>query len=377
MTLSLTARASIFSFLLVLLHYLLLFQRRVEVEAHLRKTQGWPDQRLRAAVVTMADPTFQHCALQLLQSTRDQDWRQPIILLAVDYEDFGSDVTEQFEALGVIVIHTNPIFDVWLQRGVENIDIFRSLQSTKFRKMELFLNPILRAYERLIFMDADGIVDASLEPLLTIPFPENTTLMMRQNDISLGKKGFWGNEIAVEMLSDKQLELLSQRFPNRAKTGGSCWFIVDVKKLHSPSRVASKSIELLCHLRAGFRFNDQTLISLLFYDSISLFPWCVWDEVPILNDPKHLSDYCSKNKHLQRWLNGKLKFIYRHMSVEEKRQCSAPHLRKMKKAQYVESRRDERKDTKSIVNSKFLDEEIENRNCMEAWEQWKSRLPTE
>lgn len=375
--LSLTVRASILTLLLILLHHLLLFQRQVEVEASIRKHASWSGPTSRAAVVTMADPAFQYCALQLIRSTRAHDWQQPIILLAVDYDEFSADVMKQLEAFGVIVIHTNPIFDDWLQSGVENIDIFRSLHSTKFRKMELFLNPILRAYERLIFMDADGIVDASLDPLLSIPFPENTTILMRQNDVSVGKKGFWGNEIAVEMLTDEQLELLSQSFPNRAKTGGSCWFVVDVKKLHSPSRMVSRSLELLCRFRAGFRYNDQTLISLLFYDSMSLFPWCIWDETPVLNDPLQLSEYCSKNKHIQRWLHGKLKFIYRHMSGKEKEKCSAPRLRRNKPKPVEERRRQGARPVSVTDASRFLDDDIDKKKCTEALQEWRKRLPNE
>lgn len=376
--LSLTVRISVLTLLLVLLHHLLMFQRRVEVEARLRQQRRWNEPRVRAALVTLADPTFQHCALQLLSSARVHAWQQPLILLAIDYEEFEPTVTEQMEALGVVIIHTNPVFDDWLHRGVENVDLFRTLQPTKFRKMELFFNPILRAYERLIFVDADGIVDASLDPLLSVPFHENTSLLMRQNDVSLGKKTFWANEMAIEVFTDTQLDLLSKKFPNRLKTGASCWFVVDVKKLHSPAQILSKSLELLCTFRAGFRLNDQTLISLLFYDSISLFPWCVWDEVPVIDEPGELTEFCSKNQHLQRWLNGKLKFMYRHMSVQEKKQCQAPRPVNAVKDGSV----DERKKLKSVTavpntDLMLLEHEVDSKNCMEALQQWQRRLPAE
>lgn len=378
MMLSLTARIGVLTLLLVLLHHLLMFQRQVEVEARLRQQRNWSQPLGRGALVTMADPIFQHCAVELLRSARAHEWDHPIVLLAIDYDQFEPIVTKEMDALGVVTIHTHPVFDEWLKRGVENVDFFRELQPNKFRKMELFLNPVLRAYERLIFIDADGIIDASLEPLMSVPFPKNSSLLMRQNDVSLGKNPFWGNEMAVEVLTDKQLALLSKNFPNRVKTGGSCWFVVDVRKLHSPLQILARSLELLCTFRAGFRFNDQTLISLLFYDAISLFPWCIWDEMPVLDHPRELTDYCSKNQHLQRWLNGKLKFMYRHMSVNEKEQCVGPRPVDAVNAESMQRSKEQRDGSEvANVDSRFLEEEVDSKTCMEGLRQWRTRLPRE
>lgn len=376
--LSLTVRICVLTFLLLLLHHVLMFQRQVEVEARLRQQRNWSQPLGRGALVTMADPIFQHCAVELLRSARAHEWDHPIVLLAIDYDQFEPLVIKELDALGVVIIHTHPVFDEWLNRGVENIDFFRELQPSKFRKMELFFNPVLRAYERLIFIDADGVVDASLEPLMYVPFPENTSLLMRQNDVSVGKNAFWGNEMAVEVLTDRQLALLSKNFPNRVKTGGSCWFLVDVRKLHSPVQILARSLELLCTFRAGFRFNDQTLISLLFYDAISLFPWCVWDEVRVLDHPWELTNYCSKNQHLQRWLNGKLKFMYRHMSVKEKEQCAASRPVDAGPAESVQRNEELGYGREGgNVDSRFLEEEVDSKICMDALRQWRTRLPTE
>lgn len=369
-------RTTTLTLLLILLHHLLIFQRRVEVEARIRQQQRRAKPAVRAALVTLADPSFQHCALQLLRSARMHGWDQPIILLAIDYDEFEATVTEQMEVLGAIIVHTNPVFDEWLEKGAENIDFYRTLQPNKFRKMELFFNPVLRAYERLVYVDADGVLDASLDPLLSVPFPENTTLLMRQNDISFGKKSLWANEIAIQMLTDAQLDLLWESFPNRVKTGGSCWFLVDVKKLPSPGQILSRSLELLCTFRAGFRFNDQTLISLLFYDSISLFPWCVWDEVHIIDEPDELVKFCTKNQNIQRWLNGKLKFMYRHMNGEEKQICQIP---RPINAMYIRTPGNDSKAGNETIeppnDERFLAHAVDSRNCMEALQQWRTRLP--
>lgn len=318
----LALQTCLLTLILVALHHMLMLEHQIEVETRARgQVRKSPSTKGSAALVTLADRTFQGCAISLVRLCRGHGWRRPIILLATDFDSFNETVVEELERMGVMIIHTQAVFDEWLRRGVENVDIFRKLQASKFRKMELFVNPILRAYERLIYVDADGVVDANLEPLVRLPFPENVTLLMRQNDVSVRKHRLWENEMAVEMLTDRQMRLLIERYPNRLKSGGSCWFIVNVRRLHSPRRILAKSLDILCTFRAGFRLNDQTLISLLFYNEISLFPWCVWDEVPILDDPEELRRYCVRNQQLQRWLNGRLRFMYRHMGAKEKQMC--------------------------------------------------------
>lgn len=318
----LALQVCLLTLILVALHHLLMLEHQVEVEARIREQEKKsPMTKGSAALVTLADRTFQGCAISLVRLCRAHGWRRPIILLATDFDSFNESVVEELEKMGVMILHTQAVFDEWLRRGVENVDIFRELQASKFRKMELFINPILRTYERLIYVDADGIMDASLEPLVRLPFPENVTLLMRQNDVSVRKHRLWENEMAVEVLTDRQMRLLIERYPNRVKSGGSCWFVVNVRRLHSPRSILARSLDILCTFRAGFRLNDQTLISLLFYEEISLFPWCVWDEVPILNNPEELGEYCRKNQHLQRWLSGRLRFMYRHMNVNEKQMC--------------------------------------------------------
>lgn len=260
------------------------------------------------------------------------------------------------------------MFDDWLLRPVDNVDIFRSLHASKFRKMELFLSPVLRVYERLVFIDADGVIAASLKPLLHVMFPPNVSILMRQNDISLGKGSLWSNELAVQMYTDEQMQRLAKRFPNRVLTGGSCWFIVDMRRLPSPARIMDRSLQLLCEFRAGFRLNDQTLISLLFYDSIALFPWCAWDELPVLNQPSELAAFCKHNMPLQKQLTGDHRFMYRHMSVKEKEVCTSAG------SSAVNLGKSEPEEAKEVIEEHRLDDDAD---CMTALRQWRKRLPVE
>ena len=314
-------------FLLVFLICTYKLLLRLERETHIQSKGIFPSVRspvTRPALVTMADSNFHACALQLIKSARKLAWKDAIFLLTVDYDKFDATSVEELDRYGVFIVHTNSIFDRWIDLKMDNTYTHHELDKLKMRKMELFLNPIFRTYDRLIYIDADGLLGVSLEPMVTVRFPESTVVLMRQNDRSVGKGSMWDNEINETFLTTKQKTLLLQQYPDRDTSGASCWFIVDVSKLESPAQLFSKCLKILCNFRAGFKLNDQTLLNLLFYDRLSIFPWCVWDEIPIMDNPGMLKRYCSVNMRLQRWINGKLTFLYRHMAVAEKKLCVRP-----------------------------------------------------
>lgn len=299
-----------------------LVHRDLVVKANTNRAT-WPglkDSRT-TALISMADPTFQDCVIQLLRTARRIKWVEPIYLLAINYAQFDKKFRSEMDTLGVFVIDTKPVLDPWLARNrTSNHTVYRRLQPYKFRKMEVFLNPIFRTYERLIFLDADGEL-TNLGPMVTVSFPPETAILMRQNDKSFNKKSLHENEIGDKYLTTKQLKLLQERYPNRTKTGATAYFIVDVKKLPTPHEVYEKSVDILVNFRSGFRLNDQTLMNFLFYHEMEIFPYCSWDEIVLIEDTKRLRDYCRKNIETQKKLLGKKSFLYRHKSVSEKANC--------------------------------------------------------
>lgn len=343
--------------LLYFLHSIQSFRRRLYVHS---RTSG--SLSFNPAVVTMSDQTFQYCMLQLVRSIRRLGWKHTIFLLAIDYDQFDPIVARELDIHGVFIVHTNSIFDRWLVKEAEGSH-FRSLDASKFRKMELFVNPIFRAFDRLIYMDADGIVSSDLSPLLQVPFKHNETLLMRQNDRSVRKDSLWTNEISIESLNLERQEDLALQFPDRDISGASCWFIVNTPKLPSPVSILERSFEILCQYRAAFKLNDQTLLNLLFYDSISMFPWCSWDEVIVENDPTILAQYCQRHMHLQRWLEGNIAFIYRHMSVQEKEVCVAEATRRKKLGTLILAT--------SRKNEQDSDDISKETNCTRSLHMWK------
>lgn len=276
----------------------------------------------RVALVTMASPNFLNCSIQLFRAARNHGWRQPMILLAIDGEAFDSEAMEEITRLGVHVVHTAPALDDW----VENMDVprnyhYRKLSMTHFRKMEVFYNPLFRTFNRVVYMDPDGEIAAPLTPLELMDFPKNKWLLMRQNEATLGKPSMWKAEIAPEALKTTERILLESRYPDRTKVGASCWFIVEMAHLPPPRRLLDDSRNILCLFKAAFRFNDQTLMNLLFYDHLDIFPWCSSSELQVINRSNHLRLYCKTHMNDQRWMNGGLTFMYRHHAPIEKAMC--------------------------------------------------------
>lgn len=362
-------------FLLQLLQQALLLHRRLQVRARFNlKEAAWgPYVRPKVALVTLTDSKYLNCSLQLLTSARAVGWNDPMFLLSVALETFDIHIRDHLDELGVHVVQTSPIFDRWLHEDVDSNFIYRTLESSKFRKMEIFLNPVFRSYDRLIYMDPDGFIGSSLEPMLKVRFPPHTSLLMRQNEAAVGKRTLYKNEICLDALPRLEKRQLTARYPDRNMTGASCWFMVDVKRLRSPEELLLESIYLLCKYRAGFRLNDQTLLNFLFYNEMHLFPWCAWDEIPVLDLSTNLREYCKFHMQTQRWLNGGLTFIYRHMSPDEKAQClGLALLRENKRVLPVGMRAHSENDEKAMFQP-MSGRENGQKSCKSVMINWQRR----
>jgi len=290
---------------------------------------------------------------------------------------FDNKTIEALKDLHVIIIETHAIFDSWLERSVDNSFYFRDLQPNKFRKMDVFLNPIFRNYDRLIFLDADGIIGNSLEPLVKVRMPSDVTILLRQNDQSFGKNKLWENEYNTLSLTFSQGWRFGQAFPDRTKSGATCFFIVNVKKLPSPGQLMLQSLDILCNYRAAFKYNDQSIINLLFYHNISLIPWCVWDEVIHLESSPDLLAFCKEGMQNQRRLNGRLTFIYRHMNKQRKASClGASQALSENAGQLPFPSKDANNGTTAQTAMPLYVNDIDsNASCLQALHEWKQRLP--
>lgn len=278
----------------------------------------------RVALVTMADTRFLNCSLQLIRAARASGWRQPVFLMTVGdgisrNAGLGREAAQQ---LGVELVGTSRALDPWVDNmNVPRVYHSRRLSAAKFRKMDIFFNPLFRTFDRVIYMDPDGVIAAPLGPLAEMSVPAWAGLVMRQNDASVGKPSLWGGEVAPGALLPQQRDRLGTLFPDHALVGGSCWFVADMGRLPAPRPLLRAARQLLCEFKGGFRFNDQTLLNLLFYGKVALLPWCAGEEARVLQGGPALKRYCKLHMNAQRWADGGLRFMYRHLSPREKAEC--------------------------------------------------------
>lgn len=279
-----------------------------------------PNASTSAALVTMTNSEYLNCTVHVLASAREMGWNYPILILTHKTATFQESQKEALLNLGVDFVETSPALDDWLNKSHGRYN-FRKPDVIKFRKLELFFNPTFRFFDRLVYIDSDGVVGAPLDPLVHAAFPAGVSVVMRQNDVSVGKRSFWETELDLQALGDRDRANFESRFPNRPTLGASCWFIVDTRALAPVSRLLSESKSLLRAYRSAFRYNDQTLMNLLFYNEMETFPWCTWNELRMFNSTESLGTYCRRSMGAQRWLYGKLTFMYRHMAPFERAQC--------------------------------------------------------
>lgn len=286
----------------------------------------------RVALVTMADAQFLNCSLQLIRAARAFGWRHPVFLLAV-----GDGVSRRSglgrvaaEELGVEVVQSSGALDGW----VANMDVPRvyhaaRLSAAKFRKMDVFFNPVFRTFDRVVYVDADGTVAAPLAPLAAMSVPAWAAVALRQNDAALGKPRLWGGELDGAALAPATRARARALFPDTAAVGASCYFVAEMRRLPPPRALLAAARQVLCEFKPGFRFNDQTLINALFSRRLALLPWCAAAEARPVAGVAARARYCARDMAAQRAAEGGLRFMYRHFSPAEKAACvgAAPPAR--------------------------------------------------
>jgi len=162
-----------------------------------------------------------HCALPFLASLRESGWLEDIAVLTLP--DVSPDDIESLAPFDV-KIYPVETFD-------EGGDSLKHIP-IRMAKLNIFLIPELRAYRRIMYIDADGRVLGSLHALLTAEFPEGAVIALRDNSRNIGKGTFYEYEIKLD-IALKQDRDFSSRFPDFEASGATCFFVVDTALLSS------------------------------------------------------------------------------------------------------------------------------------------------
>merc|ERR1712217_801422 len=87
--------------------------------------------------------------------------------------------------------------------------------------------------------------------------------------------GLFAREIDFSALTPELADDLRSKYPDRTLVGITAWLLLKPKRLPAPSAMRQTIDEALNRWRAAFRFNDQGLWNVLFYNTAAFFPLCI------------------------------------------------------------------------------------------------------
>eukprot|EP00746_Dinoflagellata_sp_MGD_P020342 gnl/MRDRNA2_/MRDRNA2_147382_c0_seq1.p1 gnl/MRDRNA2_/MRDRNA2_147382_c0~~gnl/MRDRNA2_/MRDRNA2_147382_c0_seq1.p1 ORF type:complete len:315 (+),score=37.56 gnl/MRDRNA2_/MRDRNA2_147382_c0_seq1:115-1059(+) len=214
------------------------------------------------AVVTMADEHYASCASRLVASVREHGRFDGDIWLLLPSEADRSRVQFEVEPYHVRIFRT-------LEESDGGVNIHGKGPSLQYEKLQLFTAPVFRKYERLIFLDADGIVQQPLAPLLKVSLPHGQPVALA----TWWGQSLFSTELNFWRVPSKKVDSIHKDHPDRDLVGSTAWMIIDTAHLPSEKELGDGIRRLLLELRAQFTHNDQGLVNLLFQHP-AFFPVC-------------------------------------------------------------------------------------------------------
>ena len=123
--------------------------------------------RPNPAVVTMANSRFYRCSLDLVATVRDQgQWNHAVLVIVPPGKRFTAVELAHFKK------HDRPGSPVQLVNASftleDQLQNFGAGPSLQYSKLTLFTDPLFRAYDTIIYIDADSQVKSPLNVLLEL-----------------------------------------------------------------------------------------------------------------------------------------------------------------------------------------------------------------
>lgn len=227
-------------------------------------------------VVSMADGGYAACATRLLETVRGAGrWGGKIVML-VPVGD-GSVPLEaaskaRLRELGAELLEVPP--DSYGAGGGSAVR--GAGAASQYAKVRLLEDEAFRAYDSVLFLDADGVVGAPLQPLLELELPDGRAVAMPTWPTTRQKHdSFYNREVNFKALEASAAQRLREEYPDRTLVGITAWFLLKPRLLPPPSVLRSQVDAALEAWRPGFRFNDQGLWNVLFYRTAAFYPLCI------------------------------------------------------------------------------------------------------
>mmetsp|Transcript_108435 Transcript_108435/g.187715 ORF Transcript_108435/g.187715 Transcript_108435/m.187715 type:complete len:327 (-) Transcript_108435:36-1016(-) len=221
----------------------------------------------------MADGGYAACAVRLLESVRGAGRYGGALAVLVPTGDgtvpLPAAEEGRLQELGAALVPVPPeVFG--------GSEVHGAGSAVQYGKIKLLVDSSFRRYASILFLDADGVVGAPLQPLLELPLPTGRPLAMPTwPSATMEHESFYTREINLRALSREAAASLHLASPDRTLVGITAWFLVRPAQLPSPEQMRLEVDAALRKWRPSFRFNDQGLFNVLFYNTSAFFPSCI------------------------------------------------------------------------------------------------------
>lgn len=200
-----------------------------------------------AVLILFADKAYLPCLLHLMESIRTKAaGKDSIIIISNDLltSDLGK----------------NAFVDVKIRRPSEAL----SALGPRYQKLE-FLR--IRGYRRGIYLDADGTVKKSIDPLLAVPFTGGTQFLFRDNGIGIGKGGLFSY-----FRNPRSIQAMWPGVKDYPHVGSSAFFVVNFDAL--PDDAFDKAVAIAYSCKTFVKLHDQSVLHILSGGKWQVFADC-------------------------------------------------------------------------------------------------------
>ena len=125
---------------------------------------------------------------------------------------------------------------------------------------------MFRQYDRVVYMDADTIVQHRIDPLFDVIMPPNVTIIMRENGAGIHKGSLYKTELTGDV-----------PIADTLSPGGCCLMIINMHALPAPGAMAAQLRRTLNKYHKFFRHADQSLLNVVFRTAYNVMWPCVHD----------------------------------------------------------------------------------------------------
>lgn len=221
----------------------------------------------------MADGGYANCAVQLLESVRGAGrWGGPLLVLVPT----GSGTIPLPDSSVARLHELNASLLEVAPEAAGGSNIRGAGSATQYAKVQLLTDPDFRKYDSILYLDADGVVGAPLEPLIKLAIPDGRVVALPTWPTTAVKHdGLFAREIDFSTLTPQLADDLRSTYPDRSLVGITAWFMLKPTRLPEPEAMRQTVDKALDRWRAAFRFNDQGLWNVLFYHTAAFFPLCI------------------------------------------------------------------------------------------------------